>query len=161
MKKENLLVTAIKVLIVSITLLAIIAYFTDSEWVRQMDVNDAYGAEITKGFAMNKPMDNQVRDLDLWMDKLTRALQGNLRFGTPVNGGRGENIQGRFYVVDDTGSADTEFTFSHTLGYTPTSYIVLSTNKAGVVYKSSTAWNSTDVYFKDSVANANITLFIF
>ena len=62
------------------------------------------------------------------------------------------------HTVADTGTADTEFTVAHGLGATPTGYIVVSIDKAGIVYKGSTAWDATNMYLKCSAANAALKL---
>jgi len=121
----------------------------------------ADGMVVTKHITLTAPIDKQVRELDLLLNKIILALQGRIRFGSGTDGYMGENIQGQFQVVSDTGTANVEFTVAHTLGYTPTMYIVLSIDKGGVVYKSGTSWTSTNTYFKCSTANSAITLFIF
>ena len=124
-------------------------------------VGKANALVITKSVILNAPLDKQVRQLDLLLNKIVLALQGRLKFGTATDGYYGENMQGQFQVVADTGNADTAFTVAHTLGYIPASYLVFSNSKGGVVYKSGTAWTSTNTYFKCSVANCAITIFIF
>jgi hypothetical protein len=125
------------------------------------EASKAHAFVVTKNITLQEPMTGQARQLDLLLNKIVLAFQGRIRFGTATDGYKGENIQGQFQIVADTGNADTEFTVAHTLGYVPTCYIVFSNNKAGVVYKSATAWTSTNTYFKCSVANCAITLFIF
>lgn len=125
------------------------------------NIDQAKSMVVTKHTPLRAPLDKQVRELDLLLNKIVLALQGRIRFGTATDGYMGENIQGQFQVVGDTGTADTEFTVAHTLAYTPTMFLVLSVNKGGIVYKSTTSWTSSNVYFKSSVANASVTLFIF
>lgn len=56
----------------------------------------------------------------------------------------------------DTGTADTEYTVTHNLGYVPDHFLVVSVDKGAVIYKSATAWTSNAAYFKASVANTNV-----
>ena len=86
--------------------------------------------------------------------------KGKIAFGTASNGLHGQNIEGEYQIVTDTGLIDTEFTVAHTLGIAPTTFLQMSINKGGVCYKSGTAWTSTNAYFKCTVANANVTLFL-
>ena len=86
--------------------------------------------------------------------------KGKIAFGTASDGLHGQNIEGEYQIVSDTGLVDTEFTVAHTLGVIPTTFLVMDINKGGVVYDSGTAWTSTTAYFKCSVANANVTLFL-
>lgn len=121
----------------------------------------AYAMRIGKEVALKKPIDEQVTKLDLILEKIIKVLQGRVSYGTVTDGSRGENIWGQFQVVSDTGAADTEFTVAHTLGYTPTGFILVSIDKGAVVYQSGTAWTSTNTYFKCSVANCDVSVFLF
>lgn len=101
-----------------------------------------------------------VNSLDTDIRNIFLCVSGRVRFGDGNDGQLGENIAGQFQVVSDTGTADTEFSVSHSLGVVPFGYIVVNINKGGVVYKSTTSWTSTTVYFKCSAANANTTIFL-
>ena len=62
--------------------------------------------------------------------------------------------------VTDTGSADTEFTVTHSLGRIPT-YYWYTIDKAGIVYDSRRVdWTISLMYLKCSVANAALKLAI-
>lgn len=103
---------------------------------------------------------NQLRRMDQDMTNLFLFSQGRVRFGDSGDGDRGENISGEWQVISDTGSADTEFSVTHTLGAVPVGYFVTKTNKGGVVYASTTAWTSSTIYLKCSAANTAITIFL-
>ena len=100
----------------------------------------------------------KVMDIDL--TNLFLCLQGRVRFGTGEDGTEGENISGEFQVFTSNVIAYTEDTISHTLGSVPIGYIVLSRNKAGVLYSGSTAWDSTSMYLKSNVASTAYTIFL-
>lgn len=93
-----------------------------------------------------------IKEIDKDLITLFNCLQGRVRFG--------ENISGRFFNVSDTGSANTEFSINHNLSSIPTGYLVTSISNAGIIYKSSTSWTSSNVYLKCSSANAAVTLFL-
>ena len=62
------------------------------------------------------------------------------------------------YTSTDTGTANTEFTVSHNLGFVPGKYILTKINNAGVIYDSGTTWTTTQIFLKCSTANAAVTL---
>ena len=157
-KNDILTVKIIKGIIIVVFITALLIFFFGDRSILLLP--EAEGRVVTKTLILNVPIDKQVRELDLMLTKIISALQSNLRFGSGTDGYMGENIQGQFQVVT-TAAADTEFTVAHTLGYAPTCYIILSNDKAGVVYKSGTDWTSTIVYLKCSVATSTLTLFLF
>lgn len=119
--------------------------------------------KLTKNAQINQGAENinaQLHALDNELAKVFQALTGRLRFGTGGDGERGENISGEWQVVADTGTINTEFSITHTLGAVPIGYLVTKINKAGVIYDSGTAWDSTTIYLKCSSANATVTLFL-
>lgn len=71
-----------------------------------------------------------------------------------------DNFDGQTISVPDTGIANTEFIVSHNLKRTPSRFLLIDTNVGGSLYKSGTAWDSANVYFKYSGANANVRVFI-
>lgn len=114
-----------------------------------------------RALQINDPeLKKQLKRADQDMANLFLAMQGRIRFGTGTDGDRGENIAGEFQIVSDTGNANTEFSFTHGLGAVPVGFLVINIDKGGVVYDSGTAWTSTTIYLKCSVANANVKLFL-
>lgn len=103
---------------------------------------------------------SDIRQVDADLGVLFSCLQGRVRFGAATSGNRGENIDGQWYTVSDTGTINTEFSFTHNLGTVPTGYLITKINKAGAIYESGTTWTSTTIYLKCSVANATVTLFL-
>lgn len=87
---------------------------------------------------------------------------GWLELATLLNGNLGfvENFNCAQVVTADTGTANTEFTVAHNLKRIPTGYLVISIDKAGVVYKSGAAWTAANIYLKCNVANTNVTVIV-
>jgi len=107
-----------------------------------------------------KDFRDMLHALDNDVEKLYQLTQGRIRFGTGSDGTKGENIAGEFQVVADTGTANVEFSITHTLGAVPVGYILLKNSVSGSVYNGASAWTDTTIYLKHSGANANITVFI-
>ncbi|RLA76193.1 MAG: hypothetical protein DRG33_08110 [Deltaproteobacteria bacterium] len=61
--------------------------------------------------------------------------------------------------VTDTGTADTDFTVNHNLGYTPSGWLLYYQNKPGSLYVVS--WDSTSAVFRFSNDNAHIKFRLF
>lgn len=91
-------------------------------------------------------------------EQLVRIVNGQLSFGN--GSGIGDNMAGVWAAVEDTGSADTNFTITHNLLYIPTGYIVMNQSIAGSVYQGSLPWTTTQITLKCSTAHANILIFI-
>lgn len=101
-----------------------------------------------------------IRNVDRDLNNIFLCLQGRVRFGEGISGHDGENIDGEWQVIPDTGNADTQFVVNHDLGSIPIGYLVTTINKGGVVYDSGTPWSSNAIYLKCSAANAKVTLFL-
>lgn len=115
----------------------------------------------TSNLSSRKNENNQYdKNLDTDMSNLFTALKGRIRFGSPTDGYRGENISGEFQVFTSNATPDTEDTVAHTIGAVPVGYIVLKQDKAGSLYMSGTAWTSSNVYFKCDVASVAFTIFL-
>lgn len=120
----------------------------------------AHSAIITKPIVFKSPVDEQVTDLDLLLLRVVLMFQGRITFGSGNDGSNGENMKGQYQVYTTNGSADTEDTLAHTLPYIPSQFIVTSVNKGGVLYKGSTAWDGSNVYFKCTTTSTTVTVFI-
>lgn len=115
----------------------------------------------TSNLSSRKNENNQYdKNLDTDMSNLFTALKGRIRFGSPTDGYRGENISGEFQVFTSNATPDTEDTVAHTIGAVPVGYIVLKQDKAGSLYLGSTSWSSSSVYFKCNVASVAFTIFL-
>lgn len=92
------------------------------------------------------------QELLSYTNELAEIINNGLKFA--------DNFNCETKTVTDTGLANTEFAVAHTLKRVPTGFIVIKNDKAGVVYNSGTAWTTTNIYLKCSVANCNITVII-
>jgi hypothetical protein len=104
-----------------------------------------------------------VSEVDTDLKNLFLCLQGRVRFGNSTNNLSGENIMGEFVVYTTNATPNTEDKISHTLGSIPVGYLVISKDKACDVYQKSntgTAWTTTNIYLKATVASASVTLFL-
>jgi len=86
-------------------------------------------------------------------DELKRALNNGLVIR--------DNWDSTVTTVADSGVAGVEFSFTHGLGRTPEHFQVLTINKAGIVYTSTTSHDATTAYFKCSASNATIEICVF
>lgn len=105
-----------------------------------------------------------AREVDNDLKNIVLALQGRIRFG-PNNStiNKGENVLGQFITYTTNGTKDTEDTIAHNLGSIPIGYIVVSKDKAGDIYQrasTGTAWSSSNIYLKCSVASVTVSLFL-
>lgn len=109
------------------------------------------------------PIETQITILQTQMNKIFQCLQGRVSFGTGVSGINGQNISGQFVTYTSNGVANTEDTIAHTVGSVPIGYLILGQNKAGSLYQlasTGTAWTSTNIYLKCSVASVTFNLFL-
>lgn len=104
-----------------------------------------------------------LKSLDFDIQNIATAFQGLIRFGGSTTGFRGENINGEFRVFTSSGSANAEFSVSHTLGAIPQGRIIMYQDKAGSLYQgpsTGTAWTTTTAYFKCDVASVTFCIFL-
>jgi hypothetical protein len=64
-------------------------------------------------------------------------------------------------IYTSNGTPDTQDTVAHQLGRTPTGFLVINRDKAGVVYKGASAWTSSNIYLKCNVASVAVTMLVF
>ena len=86
--------------------------------------------------------------------------QGRVRFGTGTDGDRGENIDGEFQVFTSNATPDTADSITHTLGAVPIGFLVVNLDKGAVIYDSGTAWTTTTISLKTTVASTLVTVFL-
>lgn len=90
---------------------------------------------------------------------ISRAVNGAIEFGSPTNGSI--NVAGFWVNTVTPGVADTEFTVNHNLQYIPTGIIVVSIDKASIVYASRrNQWTTTQAFFKVNQATVSLVGFI-
>lgn len=90
---------------------------------------------------------------------ISRVVNGSIEFGSPANGP--VNIAGYWLNVVTPGVADTEFTVNHNLQYIPTGIIVVSVDKAAIVYSSrKNQWTTTQLFLKCNQATVSLIGFV-
>lgn len=104
--------------------------------------------------------------VDKRLGDISRAINGNIEFGvssmiSPSNPGGVVNIKGAWRTIVTPGVADTEFTLTHNLGQIPNGILVVSVDKAAIVYASrKTSWTGTQMFLKCNVASVTLTGFV-
>jgi hypothetical protein len=71
-----------------------------------------------------------------------------------------DNFDGALLSYTSNAVANTQDTVAHGLRKVPSYFITLSVDKGGVVYKSA-AFDSTNVYLKNTAASVATTIFVF
>jgi hypothetical protein len=87
-------------------------------------------------------------------------MGGNISFGNVTNTNTEQNINGVWVTGTSPSTANMAFTVTHVLGRVPVGFDVKRINAAGIIYDSGTAWTSTEIFLKCSVASATFTLFL-
>ena len=72
-----------------------------------------------------------------------------------------DNFDGALLQFTTNGTANTEDTTAHGLRKVPNYFIVLSADKGGVLYKSGTAWDATNIFTKCSTTSTAMKIFVF
>lgn len=111
----------------------------------------------------NHPIPEQIRLLQDQLNKIFYLLQGRVSFGTGTDGVSGQNISGQFQQFTTSATPDAENTIAHTVGSIPLGAIILWQSKAGSLYQgptTGTAWTSTNIYLKCSVASVEFLVFL-
>lgn len=109
------------------------------------------------------PLNEQIRLLQVQLDKIFYLLQGRVSFGTGIDGNNGQNLSGQFQQFTSDASANTEFNVAHTVGSIPLGYIILWQDIAGSLYTSPTSgtdWTATQISLKCSVSSVTFLVFL-
>lgn len=67
----------------------------------------------------------------------------------------------RFVDVTSHATPNSEFSVEHGLAYVPSGRIIIDQDKAGSVYKGTTAWDESKIYLKCDIASVALRLMIF
>lgn len=70
-------------------------------------------------------------------------------------------IDKRVFADVTTPGADVEFAIEHGLGFIPLGYLVISQDKAAATYKSTTPWDTANVYLKTNVSTVALRVLVF
>lgn len=105
------------------------------------------------------PMEPPPRRLVHHLEEHARALNGNIEFGNLKDGAT--NISGSWQQLTTPGGADTEFTLTHNLGRVPEGFLVVSIDKAAIIYSSrKSQWSVTQLFLKANLASVVLTVFV-
>lgn len=110
-----------------------------------------------------KPLEEQVRDLQVAVRNLVILSQGRTSFGSGVDGERGQNIEGEWQEFTSHASANTEFNVAHTIGSIPLGYIVVAQDKSGDLYQmddTGTAWTASQISLKSTGTEVTYLVFL-
>ena len=112
---------------------------------------------------------NNVKERFRFHQDVQKIINGGISFGIPpaskVNNA-GQNIDGQWVTVADTGLANTQFSVPVSLydqNHQPriaVGFDVKRINVAGVIFDSGTAWTTKAIFLKCNVAHASVTLFV-
>ena len=91
--------------------------------------------------------DDNAGRLDINLDEMREAI--NDRVDSSV-----------VHEVITPPTADTEFMILHDLGVEPTRFLMVSTDKAGHLYRSDQRWTDKSTFFKFSAALANVKVIL-
>jgi hypothetical protein len=91
------------------------------------------------------------------LQQIAQCVNGQLSFGSGVDA---ENVRGKWITYVSNAVADTEDTVAHNLVVVPIGYLVFSVDKAGVVYKGTTTWTTSNLYLKCNAATTTALLFV-
>ncbi len=94
-------------------------------------------------------------DLNEALLRFTRRIVDVLNGGIKIT----DNFDAQIVTVTLT-AADTEQAVSHTLKRVPTGYIVLSNDKAAIIYDGTTSWTSSTIYIRSNVDNTTVKIII-
>jgi len=92
-----------------------------------------------------------------YVEAITSVLNGQVSFG---NGTDVDNLQGRWVNTISPAVANTDFTVDHNLGRVPVGFIVISVDKAAVIYTGTIAWTTTQMTLKASAATVALRIFV-
>ena len=104
-----------------------------------------------------KPESAFDRVLEAELLSYTRELASILNKGL----GFTDNWNGQAVTFTSHVTPDTEDSVAHSLGRVPTGFLILNRDKAGIVYQSGTAWTTSAIFVKTSVASMTTTILVF
>ena len=97
---------------------------------------------------------------------VAKQINGGISFGAQADpsvnssGIASLNIDGQWAKVTSPVAPNTQFAVTHNLNRIPVGFDVKRQNLACSVYDSGTAWTTTQIFLKCSVASVTLTLFI-
>lgn len=108
------------------------------------------------------PVDIDIQDISIrkHLEDFKKVLH-NISFGDGTNSGAEQNIDGVYVDGVTNVTPDTETLYSHILNRVPIGFLVMMRDKAGTIYKGSTAWTNTQISLKSDVASIAFKILIF
>lgn len=103
----------------------------------------------------------------LYLNQLQRIVSAanflslTSRDGAIQQGDKAGNLNAVWVVFTSNGTANTEDTVPHTLGRVPFGFLASCPDKAAVIYNGTTAWTTSNIYVKTSVATVAWKLLVF
>lgn len=102
-----------------------------------------------------------VITVNAFLDSVAQRVSGKLTLGDGTNYSRAGNINGQWIEFTTPATPDTEFQVDHSLGATPTGYLVVLQNKAGTLYTSQFAsWDKNRIFLKCSAASVLFSIIL-
>lgn len=100
--------------------------------------------------------------LYLWFQQIFTVFK-NISFGNTTGAigsqAKLDNMKGALWS-GNTGTANTDFTVPHHLGYIPLGFLVYYQDNYGVYKKGTTAWSKTNIYLQCNTSNVNVAIFV-
>lgn len=96
-------------------------------------------------------------DLLVFLEEVLSNLDNILNSGIKFS----DNFDGETLSYTSNAIADTEDAVAHTLNRVPIGFIVVDTDKGGVVYRSGTAFTNTNIYLKCSTASTALKVLVY
>jgi hypothetical protein len=101
-----------------------------------------------------RPYDKALEEeLIRYSIELSKLLNSGLKFS--------DNFNMHIKSVTTDAVVGTETAVTHNLKRIPSDFLVGSQDKAGTIYKGSSAWTATTIYVRGSVASITANLYIF
>lgn len=108
-----------------------------------------------------KLTDQSVAALAVFVQQVTKALNGNLSMGDGTRNGRAGNFDSQV-IEHYFKTANVAEQLPHSLGRKPAGYFVIRRSKAGDLYDDlSNAWTSEALWLKSDTADITVALVVF
>lgn len=90
-------------------------------------------------------------------ERMASEINGHIGFGDVLSS---ENMDGVWVEFLTSTDVDTDFVVTHNLGRVPVGYLIMTKNKACIVYNGSVAWTNTEMTLRATVADTMVRAFI-
>jgi hypothetical protein len=101
------------------------------------------------------------KNLTRHSERLAKVLNGNVNYGSTMSNKDADmNMNCAKFTGTSPGTANTNFTLTHSLGRIPLTINAQDTNNGGLVYRGTVAWTKTTVTFRCTTASAQYNLIV-